>query len=76
MAQFGLDLPTTDAAAFDRAYFGYVGRELTSRPEVSSQLVGYPINRAIERRVVSMSCSRHLNTFSEMWRSEQLQQTP
>lgn len=72
MAQFGLDLPTTDAAAFDKAYFGYVGRELTSRPEVLSKLVSYPVNLLIERRVVSMSCGSHLDKFLKQWRSEQV----
>ena len=69
MAQIGLDLPAGEAAGFDKAYFRFVEDRLLMRPDIDTQLVSYPVNSNVHRRVVSMSCSEHLNSFTSSWRS-------
>ena len=69
MAQIGLDLPAGEAACFDKAYLRFIGDRLLLRPDIDTQLVSYPINGSVERRVVSMSCPDHLNSFTSSWRS-------
>ena len=69
MAQIGLDLPAVEAAGFDKAYFRFVDDRLALRPDIDTQLVRYPVNGSVERRVVSMSCPEHLSNFTSSWRS-------
>ena len=69
MAQIGLDLPAGEADGFDKAYFTFVERRLILRPDIDTQLVRFPISERVERRVVSMSCSEHLRSFTSSWRT-------
>ena len=69
MAQIGLDLSAREAAGFDKAYYNFVERRLSFRPDVETKLVSYPVNQMVQRRVVSMSCPDQLKSFTNSWRS-------
>ena len=70
MAHFEIDLPTPQAAQFDKLLTLFVGGELMGAEDVDVQATSYSVGSGVERRYVFMSSPVYLDAFTKQWEAK------